>query len=273
MRNLGMFLAAIVLHWKMALIGPAMTLAGLVWQIVIWAAPDLTVPNVSPWMLWASGVVIMFAAAFAAWRDEYDRAERAEAALETLTEERPRIVFDQVRHSNVRLSPPDGHDVEVWQLWFQNRPSTQSSLATAQYLTAQVSFCDARWSPQLTFVGQWAITSMPEHVGITGIRSAIDLPPVHMWAKLMLISETGVKTAVTNRNGEGETELYSHVYALAGENLHHDPMRAAHHPYLLAKSVTKVKVTLAAQNMAAKVFLFHLERDADGAMKAIVEVT
>ena len=63
------------------------------------------------------------------------------------------------------------------------------------------------------------------------------------------------------------------VYALAGENIHHEPSSAAHYPYELNKAATRVRVTLAAQNMPEQVFHFRVDRQRDGSVIAISPIT
>jgi hypothetical protein len=128
-----MFVGAIVRHGKTALTGSAMTIGGFLWQLLTWVRPTTELPAFRPWVLWVPGLVVTFGATFVAWRDESDRADRAEDKLKAIRDTRPKIVFDCVHHESVRLSPPDAREVQVWQLWFQNRPAVheKSTLAGA----------------------------------------------------------------------------------------------------------------------------------------------
>lgn len=183
----------------------------------------------------------------------------------------PNVVFDRVEHCDITLNAPNGQEVHVWELWFKNKREVQRPESTANQLTAEVEFCDTEWRQQLRFVGQWANTRMPEHKGWTSIQDRCDLPPVHTWAKLLLIAEDDTES-VSGRWSEpdssGEREWVevrrNHAYGLAGENLHHAPGTADHVAYALPEDVSRVRITLTALNMSDRIYQFRLDRTATG---------
>jgi hypothetical protein len=55
----------------------------------------------------------------------------------------------------------------------------------------RIVFFDEQWQRVSDpFVGQWAISEMPEHLGWAELRPQIDLPAIHAWGKLLVIADT-----------------------------------------------------------------------------------
>lgn len=182
----------------------------------------------------------------------------------------PRILFDRVSRSPVRLGPQVNRNyfVDVWQLWFTNRPTANSAEATARNMTAFVEFCDDEWRPVRSMIGQWAITEMPEHVGWRSLENHIDLPPVHTFGKLLLLIQNDV---FVEHVVSGVRETQRGVYAAAGENLHERRLAGDHPDYALPRA-TRVRVRLAAENMDEQEFQFRIERQVDGTVTGLDEI-
>lgn len=183
---------------------------------------------------------------------------------------RPAVRFDRVADSEITLESPNrGQRVHVWELWFANRPVARGKDTTARRLTARVEFCDESGRVVKDMIGQWAETQMPEHVGWVGLKSQIDLPPVHTWAKLLLIAQN---TIVVERMVGDASITERGVYALAGENLYERPTSADHPDYFLPVAVTRARVVLAAENMDEREFMVRIERQPDGAVTGVSTV-
>jgi hypothetical protein len=89
MRAIGKFMRSVWGHWVTTLSGTAASLVGLVWQVAQWVVPNLRGPAFQPWMLVMLGVALLALAVFWAWRDEHDRANRAEAEITQLKDKSP----------------------------------------------------------------------------------------------------------------------------------------------------------------------------------------
>jgi hypothetical protein len=61
--------------------------ASFVYALMVSIDPGLESPAFKPWMMFALAVVIYLHGSYAAWRDECERADRAEARLHAI--ERP----------------------------------------------------------------------------------------------------------------------------------------------------------------------------------------
>jgi hypothetical protein len=240
-----------------------------------WAKDKATPNDVFVWMLvlmvYVVGVFVFHA--WRAWDKVYKGKAEVDRKLKEIEDATPQIEFHVANHSPLTLGHGVGAHIDVWELWFRNRPSRQVVAATAKNLTAEISFCDDQWVRSLDpFVGQWAVTRMPHHVGWDSLEPMIDLQAIHTWGKLLVAGTTSIISTRMEKNTDGKEELMAterDVYALSGENLHHDPQWAAHQQYLLRRSAVRLRVTLAAENMPEQVFHFVIKRDDLGAIEAI----
>lgn len=224
--------------------------------------------------VWWGIVVGLYVAVLTAYRQVAFELEQLRSDVAQTRNARPQIVFEKVGGPTDITLANGGDVVEVWQIWFVNRPVMRTSTAIAQQLAATIEFCDDEWRRALDpFTGQWATTKMPDHVGWTDLRPQIDLSPAPTRGKLMLLQQTD--TYVTSRSRTiGDREVTTReVYALAGENLHAYPKNAAHPKYHLAPGVTRVRVVLTATNMEEQEFRFRIDREEDGTVKAITQMT
>ena len=228
------------------------------------------------------GILVgMLIASFVAYGNLVAQHEQVQRQLESLRNARPVLRIEKVDKSRIALGTVfqegtfsrerERYTVDVWQLWIVNEPATRSPDAVARKLAAQITFYDGEWREALSFVGQWAITRMPDHSGWREIRSEIDLSAVPARGKLLLINQTD---GIMSGRLEPGSELVTRrcIFALAGENLHAYPQSADHHAYMLNPEIIRLRVTLSAENLEPQDFRFALDRQADGTINAITEI-
>jgi hypothetical protein len=267
--------------------GAVATLIGLGWQAAQWVDPTLTGPDFKPSVVWGPGLLLRFHASFLAWRQEHDRAERLQ--LESGDRSRPNILFHRAEHAEISFTPAAAvhlraprapEHLEVWEVWFRNRPEHPDHRSQAQEMTASVELCDDQWRAGLRFVGQWVESIEPEHVGWTALRDRWSLPPTHTWGKLLILGNdsavisNGEWSDKPDENGELEWIEKSRriVLALSGECIHAMASTTPPLKYWLDDSVTRLRVTLIALNMPERVYQFALKRDLEGAVTDISQI-
>jgi hypothetical protein len=216
---------------------------------------------------------------FIAGRKLYRRVDVLENQIEQMSLAAPSIRFQRVGGpTDINLTK---RSKEIWQLWFVNDPAIRSSAAVAKHLTAEVEFVATDGQrPFEPFVGQWALTQKPDHVGWAdpdstkpphvNIRNEIDLGLSPVRGKLMLIGQDDDVTGAHVVGGN--TMIFSNVFALSGENIHAKPAHFEHSKYRLDKSINRVRVRLAAENMQAQEFHFAIARDDIGKVQAITQI-
>lgn len=229
-------------------------------------------------VLWFVAFVVSL---FVAGRKLYRRVEELEGQIEQMSLAAPNFRFQKVGGPTVvNLTK---RSKEIWQLWFVNDPAIRSSAAVATHLTAEVEFVAGDGQrPFEPFVGQWAITQKPDHVGWAdpdptkpphvNIRNEIDLGLSPVRGKLMLIGQDDDVTGALV-DSSGRTVLSSNVFALSGENIHAKPAHFEHSKYRLDRGINRVRVRLAAENMQAQEFHFAIARDDRGKVLAVTQIT
>jgi len=259
-------LFAIFLHGSAAALSVA-------WAALGGAVGLAFIPLAEGWISPAVGIGLgLYVALIVAYNNLNKEFERLRSDVASGHDARPRMHFEKLGGpTNITL--PSKYVIEVWQLWFVNRPAIRSPDAVARQLTAMVEFCDSTWQKAIEpFIGQWAITRMPDHVGWDELRSQIDLGPAPSRGKLMLICQTSSYLTVRSRETNDEQITTRDVYVLAGENIHAYPQDASHPKYQLKPDVVRVRVTLTADNMEEQESQFKITRQQDGTVVAITEI-
>lgn len=256
------------LFWLQSIIVPI-----VVWFYPTWR-PIVDGPDFSRW---AVAIPIGLTVLYGMLRVNYvkftsvqTRLHEKEAELEVIAASAPSVAVSRIVREDVRVES-SGRVLNVWQIWFENRPKVNSTQATAKHLTAYVEFCDQDWHPSIHFVGQWAVTRQPEHAGWQGIAAVVEeLRPVHVWAKLLVLSRHSFYS--THRDISGNEIQRRLVFGLAGENFHESD-EATSYPYLLPDDAVHLRITVTAENMTPRTLRFRLTRGVDADVSEIVEIT
>jgi hypothetical protein len=171
----------------------------------------------------------------------------AEPYLEAIKpKDRPRVELDEIRGAELTgAGVPNGYF--VLQLWFKNRPATPSEKSVAREVTAFVEITSQDTGARVSFHGQWARSTAPDHVGYQGFATSVDILPNNLSAKL--------NVALKYRQ-----EPFAFAFAL--ENFHAS-VAGKHLPYAIVKGKHQVKVSLKGIGVSEE-FLFTLENLGEG---------